>query len=164
MGDLSATLDAVVLAMADAREPWWIIGSAAVVLHGAATSVADVDVLCGEVDARALIAALGGEVLAPAADPVFRSAVFGRCAATPLPVEVMAGLTVHGAPVRLATREWRGGAPTPLRAELAALLRRFGREKDLARAALLDAQAPETEQGLMSAGSGRDPATRNVAR
>lgn len=134
---LSTTLAQITHAMAGACEPWWIIGSAAVVLHGAETLVADVDVLCGEADARALIAALGGAVLASDDDPVFRSAVFGRCAATPLPVEVMARLTVRGAPVRLATREWIGGVAVPSRVELAALLRIFGREKDLTRAALL---------------------------
>jgi hypothetical protein len=137
MDPLSTTLAQIARTMADAREPWWIIGSAAVVLHGAATSVADVDVLCGEADARTLIASLGGEVLASDVDPVFRSAVFGRCATTSLPVEVMAGLTVRGALVRLATREWIGGVAAPSREELAALLRTFGREKDLARAALL---------------------------
>jgi hypothetical protein len=161
---LAASLDEIAHAMAATTEPWWIIGSAAVVLHGVDTSVPDVDVLCGKADAAALLAALGGQVLPADVDPVFRSAVFGRCGGTPLPVEVMAGLTVRGAPVRLATREWRGGAPVPSRGELVALLRRFGRAKDLARARSLEAQAPETEQGLMSAGAGRDPATRKVAR
>jgi hypothetical protein len=137
MDRLSATLALVARALAEAGEPWWIIGSAAVVLHGAETSVADVDVLCGEADARALIAALGGEVLLSDADPVFRSAVFGRCVGAALPVEVMAGLAVRGEPVRLTTREWIGGVAAPSREELGALLRTFGREKDLARAALL---------------------------
>jgi hypothetical protein len=137
------TLRRVGEAMAGAREPWWLIGSSAVVLHGVQTSVADVDVLCGEADARALLAVLGGEMLEQSGSALFRSAVFGRCETTPLPVEVMAGLAVRGAPVRFQACEWRAWGevlvPVPSRAELIALLRRFGRPKDLARAALLEA-------------------------
>lgn len=41
-------------------------------------------------------------------------------------------------PVRPLTRVARGGVFVPDREELRAILRAFGREKDLARAALLD--------------------------
>ena len=141
---IAAAVGPVVAAMSALRRPWWVIGSAAVVLHGAPTSVADIDVLCGsEDDARAVISALGGEILVGTGTDLFRSTVFGRCSAIPLPVEVMAGLSVRGEPVRLTTREWRHDddvqVPVPSRAELIALLRRFGRPKDLARAALLEA-------------------------
>jgi hypothetical protein len=138
----STTLARVAAAIGDAREPWWIIGSAAVVLHDAQTGVGDVDVLCGEADARKLLAALSGEARAGTGDGLFRSAVFGRCEGTPLPVDVMAGFAVRGEPVRLFTREWIacGGVrvPVPSRAELIALLRRFGRDKDLERVTLLE--------------------------
>lgn len=139
---LAATLARVRDALAGAQGAYWIIGSAAVVLHGARTSVADVDVLCADpANARALIETLTGEVLDETGGALFRSAVFGRCGATSLPIEVMAGFAVRGVPVILATREWReiGGVavPVPSRVELIALLDRFGREKDLARAALL---------------------------
>lgn len=136
--DLSATLLQIASAMSRVGSPWWIIGSAAVLLHGIETSVADVDVLCGdEVDARALIAVIGGRVIESDGDPVFRSTVFGRTTMTPIPVEIMVGLHVRGEPIRLTAREWRHGAPVPSRNELIVLLERFGREKDIARAALL---------------------------
>ena len=139
---LAATLHRLAEPLGKVRGAYWIIGSAAVVLHGAETSVADVDVLCADLaDARALIDALAGKVLEGTGDALFRSVVFGRCGATPLPVEVMAGFAVGGVPVRLATREWRRlgdvEVAVPSRAELVGLLERFGREKDLARTALL---------------------------
>lgn len=142
MNGLAETLGPVAQVLADARESWWIIGSAAVVLHGAETNVADVDVLCaGEKDAWRLLTALGGKVLSDTGSELFRSAVFGRCGGLPLPIEVMEGFAVRGEPVWLATREWRrcGGVDVavPSRAELVVLFERFGREKDLARAALL---------------------------
>jgi hypothetical protein len=49
---LGETLARVADALAGARHPWWIIGSAAVALHGADVTVGDVDVLLGEEDAR----------------------------------------------------------------------------------------------------------------
>lgn len=142
MSSVADTLFRVVDAMAASHEPWWFIGSAAVALHGVETSVADVDVLCGEEDARMLLAALGGKVSTSDGNALFRSAVFGRYQGTPLPIEVMAGFSVRGELVRLATREWIAceevRVPVPSRDELIALLRRFGRSKDLARAALLE--------------------------
>ena len=55
---LDATLARVAAAMAQAgaRDHWWIIGSAAVVLHGVDTSVADVDLLLSPADAERLLA------------------------------------------------------------------------------------------------------------
>lgn len=142
MKRLAETLRRIDQAMARAREPWWIVGSAAVVVHAAETSVADVDVLCGEADAQELVAVLRGALVEGTATELFRSTVFGRCEATPLPVEVMAEFAVRGSPVQLRTREWLDFAgvrvPVPSRAELIALLRRFGRPKDLDRAALLE--------------------------
>lgn len=154
MSPLAETLVRVAQGMADACAPWWLIGSAAVALHGAETSVADIDVLCAEADARMVLMSLGGRVQPDGDDALFRSAVFGRCDTTTLPIEVMAGLRVRGEPVRLVTREWIAcgpiSVPVPSRAELIALLRRFGREKDLARAALLDPVGDLTPRGARS--------------
>lgn len=107
--------------MASASDDWWIIGSAAVALHGAApVTVADIDVLCSERDARAVVA---------------------RWTGLPLAVEFMAGFRVRGAVVALTTRELvrvaGGVVAVPSREELRALLVSFGREKDLVRAGLL---------------------------
>ena len=142
--DLRDTLVRVAGAMAYARDPWWIIGSAAVVLHGAATSVADVDLMTSARDARAFLDRTGG-VLIDAPHDHFRSSPFGRWPAPPLAVEVMGDLRLHEEGgwrhVELASRE---AVPVgnmqlfvPARGELIALLHRFGREKDLARAMLL---------------------------
>lgn len=143
---LASALRAVAAAMAGAQAPWWIIGSAAVCLHGAATSVADVDLLLDPADAPAFAAATGTALAPGVASDRFRSALFGRWARDGLPVEAMADLHVHDgegwAPVRLVTREavQVGGATVhvPVRAELAMLLHRFGRDKDLRRAVLLE--------------------------
>jgi hypothetical protein len=58
--ELGETLARVADALAEARQPWWIIGSAAVALHGADVTVGDVDVLLGEADARGAAAAGAG--------------------------------------------------------------------------------------------------------
>lgn len=131
--------------MREATHPWWVIGSAAVVLHGAATPVGDIDLLLDEADATPLAMRLDLAARPGVPDATFRSSVFFRWTGAALPVEFMAGLTVQerGAwrPVALKTCEWVPiGAETiavPARDELRTLLRRFGRAKDLARAALL---------------------------
>ena len=57
MSSLAAALDEVAAALRGARDPWWVIGSAAARLHGAETPVADVDVLLSERDALVIAAA-----------------------------------------------------------------------------------------------------------
>lgn len=143
--DLAATLAMIATAMRDARDDWWIIGSAAVALHGCRTSVADVDVLTSEPDARRIAATLS--LPSPPGTPSdrFRSRVFATWTAPPLTVEFMGGLALHDGQgwidVDLSTRmAMMIGEKTiylPDRPDLKALLRRFGRPKDLARVALL---------------------------
>ncbi|MCP3734563.1 hypothetical protein M9979_06705 [Sphingomonas sp. RP10(2022)] len=137
--------------MRGAREPWWIIGSAAVALHGAdAGHVHDVDLLVGHDDARRLFARLNIAPLTMAPDPLFRSALFARWSAPPVPVEIMAGFAVASgetwSPVwpqsRRAVRIGEAVLYVPERGELIALLRRFGRPKDQLRAAALEGRAP----------------------
>lgn len=146
--EVAAALVDAAQRMAAARGPWWIIGSAAVTLHGARTDVADIDVLAQETDARAVLDRAGIAAAAGAGSERFRSAVLGRIAGGALPIEVMGGLSLHSGsagwePLSLRTREpvLLAGATlwVPARAELIELLRRFGRDKDLARAALLEA-------------------------
>jgi hypothetical protein len=139
---LAETLARVAERAAAARDRWWIIGSAAVALHGAApVEVADVDLLMSPRDARAFLAAVSSAPLDDAGTPLFRSAVFGRWHAPPLTVEIMADLYLAGSDpwwrVQPATREAVGDLFVPSRDELRALLVRFGRPKDLARAMLL---------------------------
>jgi hypothetical protein len=147
---LLRTLDLVAAAMVPARHDWWIIASAACRLHGIDPGpVRDVDVLFDVRDLKAVLGPLGLVPTEGQSDGRFRSRYFVSWERPPLVVELFADfeLCEGGAwnPIRLATREWRtvGGAqlPIPSRAELAGLLRRFGRPKDLARAELLSPSA-----------------------
>ena len=147
--DLRQTLVMVAEAMRDARDPWWVISSAAVALHGvAAVAVGDVDVLTSVDDARRVMARLGVSPAKDAASPMFRSAVFGQWTAQPLVVEIMAGFHVAtGAgwtevlpKTRLPILVDGAAVHVPDRAELAGMLRLFGRPKDLERVRLLTAQ------------------------
>ena len=135
-------------AMASARNRWWIIGSAAVALHGAdAGEVRDVDVLLSRRDAAALCTAEGIAIRPASPHPLFRSALFARWTATPLTVELMAAFDVatadgwrREAPVsRVCIETTAGPIYVPDCAELVAILRRFGRPKDIVRAAALAA-------------------------
>ena len=139
---LRTTLAGVAARLAEARDPWWIITGAAAALYGVVTEVADVDVLTSRADATRLLRA---DAAPRVPSDRYRSAVFGRIAGLPLPVEIMAGfeLFAGGAwrPVRFATREAIvvNGATlfVPGRAELIALLETIGRPKDLNRAVML---------------------------
>ncbi len=134
--------------MADAHDDWWLIGSAAVALHGADPgTMADVDVVLSEADARRIFT-LQDIASAPGiADERFVSRLFATWTEPPLPVEFMAGLhrSQGGVwqPVRPRTRVaverdgWR--VFVPARTELAEILRSFGRPKDLRRLAALEA-------------------------
>ena len=143
---LARTLAMTAEAVAEAANPWWIIGSAAVALHGAeAPGVRDVDLLMSARDAEQTLRRLGAEIRAGAPSPRFRSAVFGVWSAPPLPVEIMGGFRLATAggwravrpqsrqPFRLAGRELFA----PSAAELGGILRAFGRPKDLERLRLL---------------------------
>jgi hypothetical protein len=145
-GNLSKTLAAVASTMAPARHEWWIIASAAVALHGADPgAINDVDVLFDPRDVGPILRQLGLETAPGAADAKFRSEQFVRWTGAPLPIEFFAGFHVfeagHWSAIRPATREAvrvkKATLFIPERAELKAMLLRFGRPKDLARAALL---------------------------
>lgn len=131
---------------ADASDDWWIIGSAAVALHGAQVpSVRDVDLLMSTRDADAFLKRVGGRERAGKPSMMFRSEVFGIWDGPPLPVEVMGGFRLATAggwrPVLPETREHKavGGKVlfVPCVAELKAMLLSFGRPKDVERARLL---------------------------
>ena len=93
--DLRETLVVIVDAMRHARDPWWVISSAAVALHGVAPiEVDDVDVLMSVGDARRVMDRLGVVPIEDGASAMFRSTLFGRWEAPPLVVEIMAGFYV----------------------------------------------------------------------
>lgn len=146
MADLESTLLALEPALSAAQYPWWVLGSGAVTLiSGKADVIRDVDVLFDQRDAGVI---LGQLRLAPANLPdhdQFKSAIFAQWADAALPVELFAGFCLREAgewvdytpQSRIAVRLGSATAFVPERAEMRALLYRFGRPKDLARAALL---------------------------
>jgi hypothetical protein len=146
VADLESTLLALQPALAAARHPWWVLGSAAVMLHGGKPDVIrDVDVLFDPRDREPLLARLGLTPQIEPPDEKFRSDVFVRWNGGALPVELFAGFQLCEEGVwrdyvpqsRFAVRLGAVQTYVPERAELIALLHRFGRPKDLARAALL---------------------------
>lgn len=129
--------------MASALEPWWIIGSAAVALHGADPgSIDDIDIVLSVADAERVLPGIGVALTPGGSDGQFRSAIYNRWTKPAHPAEFMAGFELcedgSWSPVTFATRvEIRPGIVVPSRDELHALLLRFGRPKDLRRAASL---------------------------
>ena len=132
------------------RNPWWLIGSAAMAVHGAAVEVRDVDLLLGEGDAAAFLARRGVAPEAGTPSDLFSSALFAAWEAPPFRVELFAGFRVRdGDSWRLLvpkTREGRvvGGAAVfvPSVQELIAWGRIFARPKDQAREPHLQALLP----------------------
>jgi len=143
---LAETLAMVAPAAAAGRDAWWIIGSAAVALHGAAVPmVNDVDLLMSAHDAEAFLRRVGEVPRRGGANRRFRSKVFGIWTKPPTPVEAFGGFEVFAdgewREVALSTREQVtvGDARIylPSADELIRLLHLFGRPKDLERARLL---------------------------
>jgi hypothetical protein len=143
---LAETLVMVAQAANEAADAWWLIGSAAVVLHGGdVPNVRDVDLLMSASDAEAFINRVRAKRGGAEASDRFRSSVFGIWNTPPVPVEVFGGFAVvtdrGWRPVSLSTREpvaVRGATVyVPAAEELIRLLRSFGRPKDLERATLL---------------------------
>jgi hypothetical protein len=145
--ELAETLHKVAAAAADAVDPWWIIGSAAVLMQGGKVRhVRDVDLMMSAGDAEAFLRRVSVEPRRGTGDERFRSRVFGTWLEPPLAVEAFGGFEVAAdggwRDVSLTTREAIsvGGARVhvPTRNELVRLLRSFGRPKDLERAAMLE--------------------------
>jgi len=147
---LSASLTAIGTIMRAAHDPWCIITSAAVALHGAdAGVVSDVDVLLSVSDAERILPAIGVALRHGSAHPAFRSRIFGTWTGAPLPVEFMADFRYRSGtkwlPLHPATRQSVdvGGVTVfiPEAADLIAMLTAFGRPKDMDRIRSLAALA-----------------------
>ncbi|RZL72988.1 MAG: hypothetical protein EOP66_13115 [Sphingomonas sp.] len=147
--DLHQTLVMTANVLAIARDPWWVISSAALALHGVTPiEVGDVDVLMSVGDARRVMDRIGVVPIEGGASSLFRSTLFARWETPPLVVEIMAGFHVA------TSAGWAEVLPrtrvpvlvegsvvyVPGRAELAEMLRLFGRPKDLERVRLLTSQ------------------------
>ena len=143
---LAALLRRLAGKLESCRDPWRVIGSAAMALHGAAPiAVADVDLLLSRRDARAQLEERGLSVAPGAANGRFRSEIFARWECPPMGVEMFAGFHVRTGAGWLElvpeTREpiMLDGAIlfVPSVAELIAFGRLFGRPKDVEREPLL---------------------------
>jgi len=143
---LAETLSMLAQAVQDAEDDWWLIGSAAVVLHGGQVPLLkDVDLMMSARDAEAVLRRVGGKRGGAEPSERFQSDIFGVWSEPPVPIEIFGGfrLATGGAwrEVSFATREpvAVGSAHVfvPSAAELVRLLHSFGRAKDLERAARL---------------------------
>lgn len=111
-------------------------------LHGSDPGgIADIDVLLSEADAERLLEPRG--ILPVTKDPhqLFHSRWFAHWDGTPVPVEFMAGFSLmedgRWTLIVPQTREAKAGLFVPSRSEMKSLFHRFGRGKDLQRAAAL---------------------------
>ena len=140
---LERTLDAVASAAAMLQEPRWIIGSTAAYLVGLEEQPADVDLLTSEADACRLLEHWRLKAAPPDPSALFCSSLFTVARFAPLPIELMAGLKVRDEPLipktRLAVPWSKALLHVPEPVEQISILERFGRDKDLRRAARLKA-------------------------
>lgn len=144
---LTALLASLAAELAPCREPWWLIGSAAMALHGAPVEVRDVDLLLGLADAEAFLATRGTTAQRGTPSELFSSEIFASLPAPPYTIELFAGFRVReGANWRSLVPQTREARPVggprvfvPSVAELIAWGRLFGRSKDAAREPLLQA-------------------------
>ena len=139
--DLLVLLDRLAPDLETAGEPWTVIGSGALVLLGLPLGAAnDLDIVTSVEDAGRL-RTLWSNWLCPdeakVPDGPFRSDDFARYDTPWGPVEVMGGLTVQGEPLVIGARY--ADLPIPTAAKQLRILRLFGRPKDLAKAARLEA-------------------------
>ena len=128
------------------KDDWWIIGSAAALLHGAEVGpVRDVDLLVSRRDGERLLAVWDLNALPAGEDRQFRSALHARKSTPGLAIDLMAelecrtGETWHRVAPRTRQRIGRArhAVYVPDPAELMDLFALFGREKDQVRAAAL---------------------------
>jgi len=122
-------------------EPWTVIGSAALILLGLPLEDAnDLDIVTS-VEGAGRLRTLWSNWHCPdeakVPDGPFRSDDFARYDTPWGPVEVMGGLMIQGEPLVVGARH--ADLPIPSATEQLRILRLFGRLKDLAKAAQLDA-------------------------
>lgn len=143
---LAATLAQLGELLGPSDDDWWVIGSAAVFLHGAdAGTIADVDVIVGQADFERLAQHPHFERYENVDRTHFSSTAIGKWTNAPMSIEVMCGLHLQQGDqwhqVTFETRqriEHSGQALyVPERMELITLLERFGRPKDAKRAQAL---------------------------
>ncbi len=130
-------------------DPWWIIGSVALALHGVDPGpIGDIDFLMSQRDGLAFAKRFGLENSAGAGNELFCSTLLLKQKIERVDVEFMAGLHIR------KDGKWQEVLPqtrrpvnignstvfVPEKTELMAILHSFGRDKDIARAKKLRSQ------------------------
>lgn len=125
------------------RDPWWVIGSVALALHGVDPGqVGDVDFLISVKGGLALAGQLGLENRAGKGNDLFRSKLLLRQNIKGVDVEFMAGLQVRknnrwidvSPKTRSALKVGNTTVFVPEPTEMISILETFGRDKDIRRA------------------------------
>lgn len=125
---------------------WWLIGSTAARLSGAELVPEDIDVFGSSSAMTAIVTHFGGAWLSGTPGARFRSQPFCRLTvAGGLPIEVMGDLEVKSGEIwqklrihsRIAVATEAGTVYIPSLDEQIAIFELFGRDKDLAKAAIL---------------------------
>ena len=139
--DLLVLLDRLKPDLDAVATPWTLIGSGALILLGLPLGAAnDLDIVTSAEGAgrlRTLWSDWLGSDGARVPDGPFRSDDFARYETPWGPVEVMGGLKAHGEP--LVVTACHAVLPIPTAQEQLRILQLFGRHKDLAKAAQLEA-------------------------
>lgn len=137
--DLRRSLD-LIRRLMPVGQPWWLIGSAALFLSGVPVTVRDVDLYGPTEVIEAARIALGVAVSPSRADNRFRSRPYFQYRPPGgMEIDFMGGLQVFSAGgwrgLQIESDAWIEGVRVPTLSEQAALLRLFGRPKDVARLA-----------------------------
>ncbi|MFT3997644.1 MAG: hypothetical protein QM667_09570 [Asticcacaulis sp.] len=140
--ELRVSLDLIQAVMPEGA-PWWIIGSTALYLSGVDLRPRDVDVFGPSDVIEAARLRLGADAMPPRPDASFRSSpYFQYWPEGGLEIDFMGDLQVMSGgewcELRIASEMWAGGLRLPTLEEQAAILRLFGRPKDMARLALIE--------------------------
>lgn len=148
--ELLAALREIAAAAPAGRDDWWIIGSAALVLAGVENiEPADVDLLGSSATIGGFLSAWGVASPEPKPGQRFRSKHYQRIdRPAALPIETMGDLEVMSdggwkavwPQTRLAVDIGNATVFIPTLVEQLAILRLFGREKDLAKLRLVEGQ------------------------
>ena len=133
---------------------WWLIGSTAARLSGADLVPEDIDVFGPAAAMTAIVNHFGGASLSGTPGERFRSQPFCRLTvADGLPIEVMGDLEVKSEGIwqklhiesRVAVATPAGTVYVPSLDEQIAIFELFGRDKDLAKAAVLHRMTSEVD-------------------
>jgi hypothetical protein len=146
---LSNSLHYLANLMNKETEPWWIIGSGALVLSGVeALEPEDLDVVASSACIRRVLERVGIAEIEPSAHDKFRSIPYQRIQVPDgMDIELMGNLQVHDGSLfcpfvltsRIPVEVAEAIVFIPSIAEQIAVLRLFGRDKDLAKAMMLEA-------------------------